>query len=138
MFGVILEAVRSRTAQALTVLTLSVLAAAAAAAAPWYGLAVASRSADAQIAAAPGSAQVLTVNQPGAATADPRATLDKYAAGVRDLLGFSDGTPILGLSQRMVYTDRGSGGATSGMAAAFRDDLCTHARITGRCPSASH
>lgn len=136
MFGVILAAVRTRTAQALTVLTLAVLAGAAAAAAPWYGLAATSRAADAEIAAAPGSSQVLTVNQPGAFSADPRSALDTYAAGVRSLLRVNQGTAVLGLSQEMVYLAPASaGGAASGMAAAYRDGVCAHLRITGRCPA---
>jgi len=82
MDTVIVGAVRARGPQSAMVLILAALLAAAAAAAPWYGLAVASRVATADVAAAPAAQRVVSVRRPVPATGDPQGVLALEFAAV--------------------------------------------------------
>jgi putative ABC transport system permease protein len=137
MLRVILEAVRTRTAQVLTVLILAALAAAAAAAGPWYGLAVASRAAAAQVDTAPAVQRVVSASRESATNGDPRGALTAFAGTVDALLPKTGATPMLGIAEQMIYTERGHGGASSGLAVVYRDGFCAHVRLTGTCPAAA-
>jgi putative ABC transport system permease protein len=132
MLALILGAVRTRTAQVLTVLILSALAAAAAAAGPWYGLSAASRAADADVATAPADQRVLSVRQIAHTNGQPQQSLDSFAGTVRSLLPIGDGAPTLGLTQAMTVK---RGAADADISVAYRDGFCTHVHLDGACPS---
>ena len=137
MFTVVFGAVRSRTPQALMVLILAALPAVAAAAAPWYGLAVGSRAAAADVAVAPAVQRVLSTSRPGALNGDPRGALADFGDTLRTLLPLAGATPVLGLRQPMIYSPQSGRGAASRFAAAYRDGFCSHVRLTGACPAAA-
>jgi len=135
MYFVSWGAVRRRSAQAALLTLLATLAAIAAASGPWYGLAVASRAAGAEVTARPAAERVINVHQPAATTGgDPRKALDSLSARVHDLLQLPGATPVLGLAQETVYTDVRHGAAASGMPIAYRDGFCANVRLTGACP----
>jgi hypothetical protein len=137
MFTVILGAVRMRTAQAVMVLILTAIAAATAAAAPWYALAVASRAAAADVAAAPAAQRVLSAARTGGLGGDPAGVLRDFAAEMPRLLPLDGGAPVLGLRAPTVYRPATAGLATSGFATAYRDGFCDHVRLSGACPAAA-
>jgi FtsX-like permease family protein len=135
MYAISWGAVRRRRAQAVMVLVLTGFAAAAAAAGPFYGTTVATRAAGARVAAAPAALQVVEVHRTGDAGADPRGTLDTFAASVAGLLPLPGATPILGLAQEMTYRNPRSGNAPTVLPVAYRDDFCANVRLTGACPA---
>jgi hypothetical protein len=100
--GVVIGAVRKRTAQAVMVLVLTGIAAATAAAAPWYGLAVASHAAATDVTNAPAAQRVVSASRSGPTSGSPRAALDTYAEEVGLLLRVA-AAPVLGLRRQMVY-----------------------------------
>ena len=134
MFALLIGAVRTRTAQAVTVLVLTALATAMAVAGPWYGVAASSRAADVAVATAPAAQRVLSVRQIVAMDGSPRTDLDRFASSVTNLLPIRDNRPVLGLTQAMSVS---RGGATQAIAVGYRDDFCTHLRLIGECPAAS-
>lgn len=133
MLALILGAVRTRTAQAVTVLVLTALAAAVAFAGPWYGIAASARAASADVAAAPAAQRILSIRQIVTIDGDPRAALDTFAASVSAEIPWQGETPILGMTQAMNVS---RAGASQAMAVDYRDDLCANVRLTGDCPSA--
>ena len=135
MDTVIVGAVRARGPQSAMVLILAALLAAAAAAAPWYGLAVASRVATADVAAASAAQRVVSVRRPVPATGDPHGVLGAFAREVPGLLPVTGARPVLGVAQEMYYKPPASGAATARISLAYRDDFCAHVRLAGRCPA---
>src|SRR3954454_13809553 len=132
MLALIIGAVRTRTAQALTVLILTAIAAAAAAAGPWYGLAAASRAAAADAASAPAAQRTLSVRRLADTDGEPRTSLGSFAAGVRDLLPVADSTPTLGMTAAMTIH---RGGSDPTLAVAYREGFCRHVHLDGACPA---
>jgi putative ABC transport system permease protein len=133
MVALVLGAVRARTAQALTVLILTALIAAVAAAGPWYAIAASSRAADGDVATAPAGQRTLSVRQSAATDGDPQVALDAFRTTVAGLLPIPDLAPALGMTVALT-TGRGEGSPT--MSVSYRDDLCSHVRLTGPCPAA--
>ncbi|UQU66906.1 ABC transporter permease [Couchioplanes caeruleus] len=132
MLALVLGAVRARKAQALTVLVLTALAGAVAVAGPWYGLAAASRAAASDVAHAPPAQRVVSVRQITGIGGDPQRALDAFAGTVRGMLPVPDLEPVRGmtLAQNAVVRDR-----TPAMSLSYREDFCSHVRLTGDCPS---
>ncbi|MGX6603100.1 FtsX-like permease family protein [Micromonosporaceae bacterium Da 78-11] len=137
MYSVSWGAVRRRRAQATMVLVLAGLAAAVAAAGPWYATTVAARAAGARVDAAPAAHRVVQVHRTGDLGADPRGTLDTFAASVRGLLPLPGATAILGLAQEMSYRNPRSGDTPTTLPIAYRDGFCAHVRLTGDCPASA-
>ncbi|MCA2214209.1 FtsX-like permease family protein [Jidongwangia harbinensis] len=137
MFAVILGAVRMRTGQAAMVAVLAALAAATAAAAPWYALAVASRTTTADVTAAPPAQRVLTASRSGPVGRDPAGALRDFGAELRGLLPIDGGVPVLGLRAATIHRPATPGVAVSGFATAYRDGFCRHVRLAGACPAAA-
>ncbi|WP_213001142.1 FtsX-like permease family protein [Winogradskya consettensis] len=132
MIGLVLGAVRARSAQALTVLILTALAAAVAVAGPWYAVAAASRAAASDVANAPAGEHVISVRQSSKVAEDPRQGLDAFASTVRRLLPLPDLQPVLGMSlSRTAF----AGASRVSMALAYRDGFCDHVQLVGECPA---
>jgi putative ABC transport system permease protein len=134
MLALLFGAVRTRTAQVLTVLILTALAVAAGVAGPWYGLAAAARAAAADVDAAPAGQRVLSIRQLVTTDGDPRGTLTAFDTAVRGLLPVPAGDPVLGLSQDMTVT---LGATTKDVPVDYREEFCTHVRLSGKCPAAA-
>ncbi|WIM94968.1 ABC transporter permease [Actinoplanes oblitus] len=133
MFALVLGAVRTRTAQVLTILVLATVAAAVAVAGPWFAYASADRSATADLAAAGAAERVLTAQRGVNTAGDPAGALTAFAGRVRDRLRLPIGEPVTGLFASLTLV-RGASGVP--VRVAFRDGFCEHARLDGRCPSA--
>ncbi|MGX6607131.1 FtsX-like permease family protein [Micromonosporaceae bacterium Da 78-11] len=133
MFALILGAVRTRTAQVLTVLVLTALAAAVAAAGPWFAVAGATRAAAADVAAAPAAQRTLSIRQISFTDGDPQHTLDQFVATIRGLLPLPASAPVTGVVLPLTVT---RGGETPAVSIAYRDGFCSHVRLDGVCPAA--
>lgn len=133
MFALVLGAVRTRTAQVLTILVLATLAAAVAVAGPWFAFAAAARSAAADLAGAGAAERVLTAQQAVNTDGDPAAALDTFGATVREALRIPVTAPVAGLVMSMNLR---LGGSDAPIRLAFREGLCDHVRLDGPCPSA--
>ncbi|WP_306213920.1 FtsX-like permease family protein [Actinoplanes sp. RD1] len=132
MLALVLQAVRARAAQALTVLILTALAAAVAVAGPWYAIAGASAAAVSDVEHAPADQRVVSVRQTGAID-DPADSLAAFADAAERVLALPAGgpAPVRGVAaDETVLT----GGANEAVALAYRDDFCGHATLTGTCP----
>ncbi|MFG1606968.1 FtsX-like permease family protein [Actinoplanes sp. NPDC049265] len=128
---------RARAAQSLMVLVLAGLSTAAAVAAPWYGLAVASRVAAADVAAAPPAQRVLSFQKQSTISGgNAQAGLTDFGRSVTGELAIAGATPLLGATRPMVYTTETANAASSAIPVAYRDDFCRHVRLTGACPAA--
>ena len=132
MFTLIWGAVRTRTAQVLTVLMLTALAAAVAAAGPWFAYASINRAATADVTAAPPEQRIVSVRQMADTAGDPQAAIDDLASTVQSQLPLPQADPVTGLA--LPLTASAGGGAPS-MNLAFRDDFCAHVRLDGACPA---
>lgn len=132
MFALVWGAVRTRTAQVLTVGLLTALAAAVAAAGPWYGYASASRAAAVDVATAPSEQRTLSVRKIADTDGDPRGTLDQFGDTVRGLLPLPAADPVNGLQLQMTVN---RGGNTPAMPVAYRDGFCDHVKLDGACPA---
>ncbi|MET0417337.1 MAG: FtsX-like permease family protein, partial [Actinoplanes sp.] len=131
MFALIWGAVRTRRAQVLTVLVLTALAAAVAAAGPWFAAASVEKAVAADVAAAPAGQRTVSVRQRSDTGGDPRRQLDQLAIQVGELLPLPTSDAVGGMVQPLtIYR----GGDTPVMPLAYRDDLCSHVRLTGSCP----
>ncbi|GIF17814.1 hypothetical protein BJ973_009222 [Actinoplanes tereljensis] len=135
MFTVIWGAVRTRTAQVLTVLILTALAASVAAAAPWFALVATDRSAAADVAAAPAEQRTLSIRQRAETNGDPGTSLRQFASTVRDQLPLPAADPVTGLVQPLNATH---GTGIPAIQVAYRDDFCAHLRLEGPCPAAPY
>ncbi|MFB9334327.1 ABC transporter permease [Actinoplanes octamycinicus] len=133
MFALVLGAVRTRTAQVLTILVLATVAAAVAVAGPWFAYASADRTAAADLAAAGAAERVLTAQQKLATGGEPAAALQTFAGRVTDGLRLPVGAPVTGLSASVNLV---RGASTTPIRLAFRDGFCDQVRLDGRCPSA--
>ncbi|MFC3739368.1 FtsX-like permease family protein [Paractinoplanes deccanensis] len=131
MFALIWGAVRTRTAQVLTVLALTTIATAVAAAGPWFGYASITRASAANVADAPAEQRIVSVRQIADTRGDPQAALDQLASAVRGRLPLAPPDPITGAVLPLTVN---LGGETATMAIATRDDFCGHVRLAGRCP----
>ena len=133
----ILGAVRARAAQSFMVLVLAGLLTTAAVAAPWYGLTVASRVAAADVAVAPAAQRVLSARMQGTISGNARAGLDEFGRSVTGTLVIPGATALLGAVRPMVYRPDTTSAASSAVPVAYRDDFCSHVRLSGSCPGAA-
>jgi FtsX-like permease family protein len=131
VFALIFGAVRTRTAQVLTVLVLTALAAAVAAAGPWYAVAGATGAAAADVTAAPAGQRTLSVRQISNTGGDARHTIDQFGATIRSLLPLPASQPVFGIVLPLTVS---VGGDTPATSIAYRDDFCAHVRLDGPCP----
>ncbi|GIF35715.1 FtsX-like permease family protein [Actinoplanes xinjiangensis] len=134
MFALVFGAVRTRAAQVLTILVLTVLAAAVAAAGPWYGFAAVNNAADAYLDAAPSSQRTVAVTSRLDTRGDPAGTLSRFADQVRAGLPPGTGTGLKGLSAS-ISVQTGSTSTTIDLA--FRDEFCDRVRLDGACPASA-
>ncbi|BCJ41888.1 hypothetical protein GCM10010168_75760 [Actinoplanes ianthinogenes] len=133
MFALVLGAVRTRTAQVLTILVLATVAAAVAVAGPWFAYASADRSAAADLAAAGPAERLLTAQRGVNTQGNPAGALQTFTGRVHDGLRLPVGEPVTGLSASLNLV---RGASTTPVRLAFRDGVCEHVRLDGRCPSA--
>jgi putative ABC transport system permease protein len=131
MFALIWGAVRTRTAQVLTVLVLTTLAAAVAAAGPWFAYASIIKAAASDVAAARPDQRTVSVRQIADTEGDPQRSVDQLASTVRGQLSLPVGTPVTGLVLPLTVS---RGGDTDIIKLAQRADLCAHLTIDGSCP----
>ncbi|WP_250033332.1 FtsX-like permease family protein [Paractinoplanes maris] len=131
MVGLIWGAVRTRTAQVLTVLVLTVLAAAVAAAGPWYAYASINRAAASDVAAAPAEQRNVSVQQVSDTGGDPQSAISELEKVARAQLSLPLADPVTGLASPLTTI---AGGATTGINVAYRDGFCAHVRLDGPCP----
>lgn len=132
MLTLILGAVRTRTAQVLTVLVLTALAAAVAAAGPWFAFASMSSAAAADVAAAPAEQRVVSVRLITHIGDGPRDTVDQFASRVRDLLPLPAARPVNGL---MIAMSVSRGSESDALPVAYRDEFCANVQLRGPCPA---
>jgi putative ABC transport system permease protein len=130
MFGLIWAAVRSRTAQVLTVGILTCLAAAVAAAGPWFAAAAIDRAVAADLAAAPAAQRALSVRKIVDTRGDPQGTIRAFRRTVGEELAIPVSEPVDGLTQSVTAGDGES------LALAYRDEVCRHLLLDGPCPAA--
>jgi putative ABC transport system permease protein len=131
MFALIVGAVRTRTAQVLTVLILTALAAAVAVAGPWFGYASATSAAAADVAAAPAVQRTVSVRQITETDGDPQGAINQFGGKVRSLLPLPQADPVNGL---VVSLSVSHGSDTDAVPVAYRDQFCAHVRLDGPCP----
>ncbi|SDT79033.1 ABC transporter permease [Actinoplanes derwentensis] len=133
MFALVFGAVRTRAAQVLTILVLTMLAAAVAAAGPWYGFAAVGAAADAYLVTAPASQRTISVASRVDARTGPQARLDRFTAEARAALPADLGHGAGGMMWQLNVRN---GVAAASLPVAYRDDFCAHVRIEGACPAA--
>ncbi|HWB36382.1 MAG TPA: hypothetical protein VHA75_10185, partial [Rugosimonospora sp.] len=137
MIRLILAALRHHRAQAVTVLVLATFAVAAAVASPWYVAGSADRAADVDLASATKSERLITVSRAvtvrdlGAAVS-PVDEVGQAAAANVTIPGVS---VVAGGYQ--TATIRVAGGTTN-TTVAYRQDMCQHLTLAGRCPAAAN
>ncbi|WP_034215951.1 FtsX-like permease family protein [Actinoplanes subtropicus] len=131
MLALVWGAIRSRRAQALTVLLLTALATAVAAAGPWFAAAGSSRAAAGDVASAPAGERTLSIRKIAQTAGDPSGALDQFVANVRGLIPLPAGDPVAGLVQPLIIL---RGELTPSMEVAYREDVCAHLRLDGTCP----
>ena len=132
MFALIVGAVRTRTAQVLTVLILTALATAVAAAGPWFAYASMTSGAAADVAAAPAEQRTVSVRQITQTEGNPQGAIDEFGGRVRSLLPLPAADPINGF---VVPLGISRGSDNDIMSVAYRDQFCAHVRLDGPCPS---
>ncbi|MFI5909571.1 ABC transporter permease [Dactylosporangium sp. NPDC051541] len=143
VFGLVFSALRARAAQAWAVFVLAVLLVTAAAAAPWFAAGAGLRAATADVEAAPAAERTVSVRRQTNADSDPQAALAAYRDTVERLLpgrdpavpGFVGVTADM-LLERADSTAVGDAGPPK-VSVAYRDDLCAHLQVDGRCPEAA-
>ncbi|GID66116.1 hypothetical protein Acy02nite_39970 [Actinoplanes cyaneus] len=133
MFALVLGAVRTRTAQVLTILVLALLAAAVAVAGPWFAFAAAGRSAATDLAAADAAERVVSAQQAITTQGEPGPALEQFTARVREELRLPVTQPTGGLAMSMNLRQ---GADDAPIRLAYREGLCEHVRLDGPCPSA--
>ncbi|MFI1994383.1 ABC transporter permease [Actinoplanes sp. NPDC020271] len=133
MFALVLGAVRTRTAQVLTILVLALLAAAVAVAGSWFAFAAAGRSAAADLAAAGAAERVLTAQRAVTTAGDPGPALEQFTGRVRDALRVPVTGPTGGLAMSMNLRQ---GTGDTPIRLAYREQFCEHVRLDGPCPAA--
>ncbi len=132
MFALIIVAVRTRTAQVLTVLLLTALAAAVAAAGPWFAFASMTSAAAADVAAAPADQRTVSVREITKIDGTPQATIDEFAGRAKGLLPVPTADPVNGFVLPLSVTH---GADTDTLPVAYRDQFCAHVRLDGPCPA---
>jgi putative ABC transport system permease protein len=135
VIGLILAALRHRRAQALTVLVLTMFAVAAAVASPWYVAGAADKAAAVDLANASQREHLVLVTR-SVTTRDPGTAVDPLAQArstIPDTLAIPGAIHVVGGSQGANVLSAGGGGGTT-MPIAFRDGMCEHLKIDGRCP----
>ncbi|HWS35653.1 MAG TPA: ABC transporter permease [Actinoplanes sp.] len=135
MFALVFGAVRTRAAQVVTILVLTMLAAAVAAAGPWYGYAAVGAAADAYLTSAPAAQRTFSVVTRVDARTGPQARLDRFTGDVRAGLPPGLGEGFSGMAWSLTVRD---GVASASLPTAYRDGFCDHVRIEGACPAADH
>ncbi|AEV83382.1 Collagen alpha-4(VI) chain [Actinoplanes sp. SE50] len=129
-------AVRSRAAQACTLLLLTGLPAAVAAAAPRFVLTGTERAATAAAAGVPAAQRTITVHREDDTQGDPAATLAGFGAAVDRTLPMPGAATVLGLSRQMSVTD--ASGVPTPINVDYRAGFCRRVRLTaGTCPAAA-
>ena len=118
MFALVFGAVRTRAAQVLTILVLTMLAAAVAAAGPWYGFAAVGKAADAYLKAAPADQRTVTVTSRADTDGEPDAARRLFTDRVRAGLPPGTGDGISGMS---AVIDVRTGPASSTIDLAYRE-----------------
>ncbi|BCJ41891.1 hypothetical protein GCM10010168_75790 [Actinoplanes ianthinogenes] len=132
MLALVLGAVRTRTAQVLTILALTVVATAIAAAAPWYAAAATARAAEVDLAAAPAAQRMLSIRQGALTGGDAAGALEDFRASVRPLLPMTLDQPVYGLVKPLNVA---TGPARPVLPAAYREQFCDRVTLDGPCPS---
>ncbi|GIF48752.1 FtsX-like permease family protein [Asanoa ferruginea] len=141
MSGVIRGALRSRRAQAATVLVLTGLAVAVAAAAPWYVRAAERSVAVADVGGAQSSELVVRVAGRVEGATAPGGTVHSGAEVVDDVRQQAGGVVKVPGAETTVSM-RESGAITSDLARVnlrlvYRDEMCDHLEVEGACPRAA-
>ncbi|GAA3303660.1 hypothetical protein GCM10020218_101640 [Dactylosporangium vinaceum] len=143
VFGLVFSALRARAAQAGTVFVLGVLLVTAAAAGPWFAAGAALRAAEAGVEAAPAAERTISVRRATNADSDPESALAAYRDTVERLLpGRDPAVPgYVGVTADMLL-ERADGVAIGEagppkVSVAYREDLCAHLQVDGRCPAAA-
>ncbi|MDI6104273.1 ABC transporter permease [Actinoplanes sp. NEAU-A12] len=133
MFALVFGAVRTRAAQALTILVLTAIAAAVAAAGPWYGFAAVGKAADAYLRAAPADQRIVTVTQRLDTEGRPDAALGRFTDQARAGLPPGAGAGTGGMTHH-IEVRTGPGSVRVDLA--HRQEFCDHVRLDGACPAA--
>ncbi|GIH13505.1 ABC transporter permease [Rugosimonospora africana] len=133
MIRLILGALRARRAQTVTVLVLAVLAATAATAAPWYVLAADNTALVNDVLTAPATQRVVSTSRTQDLDRDPAELLAAYHADVASAFDIPGVDTYLGLSQIARYQQ---GSVSVAIPVNYREKVCDHVVLTGRCPSA--
>ncbi len=135
MLGLIVAALRHRRAQAFTVLVLATFAVAAAVASPWYVAGAADRAATVDLAGAAPRERLVSVTR-SVTVRDSGAAVDPLAQArttVPSLLVVPGAVHVFGASQTGNVT---AGSVTATLPVAYRDGMCEHLTVAGRCPRA--
>ncbi len=136
MIRLILAALRHRRAQALTVLVLTTFAVAAAVASPWYVAGAADKAANIDLANAAKSERLVTVSRNltvrdiGGAAGAVSETRDTVAGE----LTIPGAVAAVGVYQNASILT--PGGGSTNLPVAYREEMCAHLTIAGRCPKA--
>ncbi|HEY2669215.1 MAG TPA: ABC transporter permease [Rugosimonospora sp.] len=133
MIRVVLGALRARGAQTLTVLVLAVLAVAAATAAPWYVLAADDAALVNDVLTAPAADRVISAERNQDLDRAPAELLATFRADVAQAIDLPGEDTYLGMAQAGRY-QRGT--VSVSVPVNYRDGICDHVALTGRCPSA--
>jgi putative ABC transport system permease protein len=132
MLALIVGAVRTRTAQVLTVLVLTALSAAVAAAGPWFGFASQTSAASADVDAAPAEQRTVSVRVITHVEGNPQNALTQFGDQVRSMLPLPASEPVNGLVLPMSVSH---GSQTDTMSIGYRDKFCDHVQLAGPCPA---
>lgn len=136
MFTILWGALRSRAAQACTLLVLTALPAAVAAAAPWFALAETEHAARATADAVPAAQRTVIVHWDSETADDPAGALAAFGDSVRRTLPMPGADGVLGLARPMSVTD--ATGVPDHVNVDYRDDFCAHVTfVSGGCPAAA-
>ncbi|MGK5678085.1 FtsX-like permease family protein [Actinoplanes sp. URMC 104] len=133
MVALVWGAVRTRTAQVLTVLLLTVLATSVAAAAPWFAYASINRAAASDVASAPAEQRTVSVREIAETEGDPRSAIARMESTMGGRLPLPASDPVIGLVLPLTVA---TGGGAPAMSIAYRDDFCAHVVLDGPCPAA--
>ncbi len=136
MFTILWGAVRSRAAQACTLLVLTALPAAVAAAAPWFALTEAARSAVTTADAIPAAQRTVVVHWDSETGDAPVQALTAFGESVQRTLPMPGAEGVTGLSRPMSVID--PGGVADHINVDYRDGFCSHVTFSsGGCPAAA-
>ncbi|MFI1995731.1 FtsX-like permease family protein [Actinoplanes sp. NPDC020271] len=136
MFTILWGAVRSRAAQAWTLLLLTALPSAVAAAVPWFALTAAARSAATTADSVPAAQRTVVVHWDSDTGGDPVGALAAFGESVRTTLPMPGAEGFAGLARPMSATD--TTGVADHVNVDYRDGFCRHVVLSaGRCPASA-